>query len=109
VTSGSVGRSSSRPLNPDKALVSGGEYAPESDESGIDVPDVSGGYGDDAWRSVEDAELSPTFADANEDISFESSRDGTGCEVTDHSPAAGEPANPGEDVEVTIDCAQVDY
>ena len=67
--------------------MSEGGFAAEGDESDIDVPDVSGGGGDDAWHTVEDAEFSPTFADANEDIRFDSARDGTGCEVPERLAA----------------------
>lgn len=87
----------------------GGGFAGDEADDGVEVPDVSNGDGDDAWQLVEDAELDPTFADANEDPGFDSSRDGTGCDVTDQDPAAGETVEPEDEVEVTIDCAQVDW
>src|SRR4051794_17698471 len=59
----------------------------DSDISGgIEVPDLSGLDGADAVGSVEDAGLTATLADANDDPSFDTSRDATGCDVIDQDP-----------------------
>jgi hypothetical protein len=75
----------------------------------IEVPDVSGENGASAVSDVEDAGLEVTLADANDDPGFDTSRDASGCEVTDQDPAAGEQAAEGDEVTVTVDCAQVDW
>jgi hypothetical protein len=75
----------------------------------IDVPDVSGQDGSAAQSDVGAAGLTATFADANHDPGFDSGRDGSGCEVTDQDPPAGETAADGDEVQITIDCAQVDW
>ena len=80
-----------------------------ADESGIEVPDASGGDGADAVSSVEDAGLTATLADANDDPGFDSSRDATGCEVTDQDPAADDTAAEDDEVTITVDCSQVDW
>jgi hypothetical protein len=80
---------------------------PADDE--IEVPDVSGQDGSAAQSDVEAAGLSATFADANDEPGFDTTRDGSGCEVTDQSPVAGEMVADGDEVEVTIDCSQVDW
>ncbi len=73
------------------------------------VPDVSNEDGDEAVADIEDARLTATLADANDDPGFDSGRDATGCEVTDQDPAADAPADEGDEVTVTVDCAQVDW
>ena len=89
-------------------------YAPldadDADSSGeIEVPDATYGDGDDAWTAVEDEGLTPVFLDANDDPSFDDTRDGTGCDVLDQAPVAGEFVAEGDEVEITIDCAQLDW
>ena len=79
------------------------------DEEGIEVPDASTGDGADAWTAMESEGLTPVFADANDDISFDETRDGSRCEVVDQSPGVGEVVSEGEEIEITIDCAQVDW
>jgi hypothetical protein len=59
----------------------GGDSA--SDDGGIEVPDVTGDDGANAVSSGEDAGLTATLADANDDPGFDAGRDATGCEVTD--------------------------
>jgi hypothetical protein len=59
--------------------------------------------------AIEDEGLAPLFVDANDDPFFDETRDATGCDVVDQSPAAGEVAAEGDEVEITIDCAQVDW
>jgi hypothetical protein len=87
--------------------------APSADDDSAQdelvIPDVSGGDGDDAASAVEQAQLEPVLADANDDPSFDSGRDATGCDVTDQDPAAGAPAEEGDEVTITVDCSQVDW
>lgn len=78
-------------------------------ESGTEVPDASYGDGADAVDAVESEGLTAVLVDANDDYSFDSYRDATGCEVIDQDPAAGEVVDDGDEVEVTVDCAQVDW
>jgi hypothetical protein len=73
------------------------------------VPDVSGEDGAQAVSDVEDASLQPSLADANDDPGFDSSRDATDCEVTNQDPSAGESVDEGDEVTITVDCAQVDW
>lgn len=75
-----------------------------SEEDGIEVPDVSYEDGADAVFAVEDEGLTAALIDVNGDF-----RDGTGCEVVDQSPAAGEIVADGDEVEITVDCAHVDW
>jgi hypothetical protein len=86
-----------------------GEFADDADGGGVEIPDASFGDAADAWSATEDAGLTPVFADANQDVFFDSTRDGTGGDVIDQSPAAGEMAAEGDEVEITIDCSQVDW
>ena len=81
----------------------------DSADGEVEVPDATLGDGADAWSAAEDAGLTPTFADANNDPSFDTGRDGTGCDVIDQNPAAGDMAAEGDEVEITIDCGQVDW
>jgi hypothetical protein len=78
-------------------------------ESAIEVPDVSGADGAQAVSDIEDAGLEPSLADANEDPGFDTARDATDCEVTDQDPVGGESASEGDEVTITVDCAQVDW
>lgn len=55
------------------------------------------------------AGLIATLADADDDPGFDSSRDATGCEVEDQDPSAGEMAAEGDEVMITVSCAQVDW
>ena len=80
-----------------------------SGEGSIEVPDVSGEDGAVAVSDVEDAGLTATLADANDDPGFDSSRDASGCEVGDQDPAAGDGAEDGDEVTITIDCSQTDW
>jgi hypothetical protein len=82
---------------------------PADEAAGIEVPDLIGEDGSDAVGAVENEGLTATLADANDDSGFDSSRDGTGCQVTDQSPAGAEIVAEGEEVEITVDCAQVDW
>jgi hypothetical protein len=75
-----------------------------SEEEGIEVPDLSYEDGADAVFAVEDEGLTAALIAINGDL-----RDGTGCEVVDQSPAAGEIVAEGDEVEITVDCAQVDW
>jgi hypothetical protein len=86
--------------------------SPDQDAAGngdVEVPDAADGDGADAWTAMENAGLSPTFADVNQDASFDPGRDGTGCDVIDQYPAAADMATEGDEVEITIDCGQVDW
>jgi hypothetical protein len=85
--------------------VDGGE--PTQDE--LVVPDVSSDDGADAVADVEQAELQPVLADANNDPGFDTGRDATGCEVADQDPVAGTGAQEGDEVTISVDCAQVDW
>jgi hypothetical protein len=85
----------------------GEALAAPSDEGGIEVTDLVGEDGADAIGTVESEGLTATLADANDDLGFDSSRDASGCEVTDQSPAAGEVVDEASEVEITVDCAQV--
>jgi hypothetical protein len=58
---------------------------------------------------VEAEGLTATLADANSEVSFDASRDATGCEVTDQEPAAGDTLAEGDEVTITVDCRQVDW
>ncbi len=78
-------------------------------QSELAVPDVSNEDGDEAVSDIEDAQLTATLADANDDPGFDTGRDATGCQVTEQDPAAGAPAEEGDEVTVTVDCAQVDW
>lgn len=95
-----------------------GSAAPDDDASApvdedaqpqLVVPDVSNEDGDQAVSDIEGAQLTATLADANDDPGFDAGRDATGCKVTDQDPVAGAPADEGEEVSVTVDCAQVDW
>ena len=79
------------------------------DATAIEVPDVSGEDGAAAVSDFEDAGFDVTLADANDDPGFDSSRDASGCEVTDQDPAGGEHAAEGDEVTLTVDCSQVDW
>ena len=70
---------------------------------------VSSDDGAQAVSAVEDAGFEPTLADANDDPGFDSARDASGCEVTEQDPSAGEFGNEGDEVIITVDCAQVDW
>jgi hypothetical protein len=102
-SSGTVGDASG-----DNGSPSGVVDAP-SDVGPIEVPDVSGEDGADAVSDVEAASLTATLADANDDPGFDSSRDASGCEVTDQDPAAGDGAEHGDEVTITMDCSEVDW
>jgi hypothetical protein len=78
-------------------------------DGSVAVPDVSGEDGAKAVSDVEDAGLTATLADANDDPGFDSSRDATGCDVTNQEPAPGETASNGDEVTVTVDCSRVDW
>lgn len=47
--------------------------------------------------------------DAEDDPAFDPARDTTGCEVEEQDPAAGEILAEGEEVTVSVSCAQVDW
>ncbi len=79
------------------------------EDGGVEVPDVSLEDGADAVSDVEHEGLTAALVGANDDFGFDSSRDATGCEVVDQSPAAGELIAEGNEVEITVDCAQVDW
>lgn len=76
---------------------------------GVEVPDVSMDDGADAVSELEGEGFSVSLADADEDSLFDSTRDATGCEVRDQDPAAGEVIAEGEEITVTVSCAQVDW
>jgi hypothetical protein len=80
-----------------------------SEEEGIEVPDVSLEDGADAVSSIESEGLTATLVDANGEFGFDGHPDASGCEVVDQTPAGGELVAEGDDVEVTVDCAQVDW
>lgn len=83
---------------------------PSSDGSGISVPDVVGSDGADALSEIEDAGLTTSLADGTgEDAEFDPSRDPAGCEVTDQNPVGGEGAGEGDEVELQLDCRQIDW
>ena len=79
------------------------------ESSGIAVPDVSANDGADAVSSVEAEGLTATLADAEDDFSFDGSRDATGCEVRGQDPPAGELLPEGDEVTIRVSCAQVDW
>jgi hypothetical protein len=85
------------------------DHVATDEASGIEVPDVTGEDGDDAISTIETEGLTTTLADANDAASFDTSRDVAGCEVTDQSPAAGDTVEEADEVEITVDCAQVDW
>src|SRR4051812_48315865 len=88
----------------------GSEPSSAVDESAtIEVPDVTGDDGADAVSTVETDGLTATLADANQDTGFDDTRDASGCEVTDQDPPAGEMAAEGDEVTITVDCAQADW
>jgi hypothetical protein len=79
-------------------------------DEGIEAPDVSGEDAADAVSDVEAEELTATLADDGEDDPlFDTSRDPSGCTVTDQDPAAGEPVDDGGEVTIYVDCRQVDW
>lgn len=80
-----------------------------ADDGGIEVPDVSGGDGAEAVSAIEAEGLTATLADADDDPYFDSSRDATGCDVEDQDPATGEMIAEGDEVTITVSCAQVDW
>lgn len=80
-----------------------------SDAGAIEVPDVSSADGAVAVSMVEDADLQATLADATDDPGFDGSRDATDCDVTDQEPSAGESAQEGDEVTITVNCSQVDW
>jgi hypothetical protein len=89
---------------------SGGADAVAQDDGSIEVPDVSGDDGADAVSDVENESLTVTLADdGDDDPSFDSSRDASGCTVTDQDPAAYEMVDDGTEVTITLDCRQVDW
>jgi hypothetical protein len=86
-----------------------GEVIDDETENGVDVPDLSGADGADAVSTVETEGLIATLADADDDPSFDSTRDATGCEVRDQEPVAGETVEDGTEITITVSCAQVDW
>jgi hypothetical protein len=87
----------------------GGGAALRDDSDGFEVPDATYGDGADGVDAVESEGLTAVLVDANDDYSFDSYRDASGCEVIDQNPAAGEFVDEGDEVEITVDCAQVDW
>ena len=79
------------------------------EEDLVEVPDIFGSDGAEAVSSVEAEGLEVTLADAGNDYGFDTSRDATGCEVTDQFPSGGEVLSPGEPVTITVDCGQTDW
>jgi hypothetical protein len=79
-------------------------------DGSIEVPDVSAEDGADAVSDVESESLTTTLADdGDDDSSFDSSRDASGCTVTEQDPAAGEMVDEGTEVAIIVDCRQVDW
>ena len=78
-------------------------------EAAVEVPDATSGDGYDAWSAIEDEGLTPIFVDAGDGADFDPYRDGTGCDVVDQRPVAGEMVVEGDEVEIVIDCSQVDW
>jgi hypothetical protein len=84
--------------------------SPDDGDAGVEVPDVAGEDGADAVSDAESAGLEASLADGTgEDPGFDSSRDPSGCEVTDQDPGAGEPAAEGDELEISLDCRQTDW
>ena len=76
---------------------------------GVEIPDATYGDGADAVDAVESEGLTATLIDANDGYDFDSTRDVTGCEVVDQYPAAGDLVDDGGEVDITVDCSQVDW
>jgi hypothetical protein len=76
-----------------------GIYDDSSDEL-VEVPDVTDEDGADAVSSLEDAGFSVSLTE-------DDGRDATGCTVTDQDPI-GE-AEDGADIQLTLDCRQIDW
>ena len=69
-----------------------------------------GADGADAVAQAESAGLETSLTDGTgEDTGFDSSRDPSGCEVTDQDPGAGDTATEGDEVEISLDCRQTDW
>jgi hypothetical protein len=114
VVNGGCGESADSSGSVEEAAASadGSDEATEADEvseGGIEVPDVSGGDGADAVSSIETEGLTATLVDADDDPGFDSSRDASGCPVEDQDPEAGEMLADGDEVTITVSCAQVDW
>lgn len=86
-----------------------GNVSGDIGSSEIDVPDLSLGDGADAVSALEAEGLTATLADADSDPGFDSARDAVGCEVRDQEPAAGETVVEGDEVTITVSCAQIDW
>src|SRR3954453_7384659 len=80
-----------------------------SDSAAIEVPDVTGDDGADAVSSVEDAGLTATLADANDDPGFDTNREAPGGGAPAQDPAGGDTAADGDEVTITVDCSHVDW
>lgn len=87
-----------------------GLYVENEQSEQIEVPDVVGEDGADAESELESKGFSVAFAGSADDEDINEPRnDALGCTVLDQYPAGGDVAGEGEEIEISLDCRQVDW